>query len=353
MRITPRVAALAGSLALAGCSPAPSRPEAPLVRVVTVGSAEGRPIAYTGVVRARIESDLGFRVGGKIVERLVDPGQRVRAGQPLMRLDPTDVQLAASAAADRVRAARAEAERASAEERRLSRLLAAGAVSRSAYDAALAASQSASANLSAATSLAREAENQRDYATLVADADGVVEAVQAQPGQVISAGAPVIRLGRAGALEAAVAVPETQVRDLPKTGRARIYGESGAVPARLREVAGAADPLTRTFDARYTLSAANLPLGATVTLELPRPTSAQVAVPLAALHDGGGGPGVWVVTQDNRVRFRGVRISVLGEETAALLPGALASGDRVVALGAHLLREGQAVRVATSRSAAQ
>jgi RND family efflux transporter MFP subunit len=346
--VRPRSAAPLIFLTLAACSAGKAAPPtAPLVRTLVVGQADAAPLRYTGVVRARIESDLGFRVGGKIVERLVDPGQRVRRGQPLMRLDVTDLGLAASAASDRLRAAQAEATRAAAEEARLRRLVEAGAVSRSTYEVALAAAQSASANLSAARAGADEAANQRGYATLLADTDGVVTDVLAQPGQVVSAGAPVVRLARAGDREAAVAVPETQVATLPRVGQAILYGSDRPIAARLREVAGAADPLTRTYDARFTLADAGLPLGATVTVELPRTGASQLAVPLSSLHDGGGGPGVWVV-KAGRVTLRPVQVAALGEETASIAPGALTQGDRIVALGAQLLREGQAVRVATA-----
>jgi len=347
--VRPRSAAPLIFLMLAACgSGQADAPPAPLVRTLVVGQADDAPLRYTGVVRARIESDLGFRVGGKIVERLVDPGQRVRRGQPLMRLDVTDLGLVASAAADRLRAAQAEATRATAEEARLRRLVEAGAVSRSAYEVALAAAQSTRANLAAARAGSDEAANQRGYATLKADADGVVTDVLAQPGQVVSAGAPIVRLARAGEREAAVAVPEVQVASLPRVGRAVLYGSDRPLAARLREVAGAADPSTRTYDARFTLADSGIPLGATVTVELPRPAASRLAVPLSSLHDRGGGPGVWIV-KAGRVSFRPVQVATLGEETASIAPGALTPGDRVVALGAQLLREGQPVRLAASR----
>jgi len=348
--VRPRTAAPLIFLALAACGSKADTSTAPLVRTLVVSQADGAPLRYTGVVRARIESDLGFRVGGKIVERLVDPGQRVRRGQALMRLDVTDLGLAASAAADRLRTAQAEATRATAEEVRLRRLVEAGAVSRSTYEVALAAAQSATANLSAARAGADEAANQRGYATLLADADGVVTDVLAQPGQVVSVGAPIVRLARDGDREAAVAVPEVQVQALPRVGRAILYGSDKPLPARLREVAGAADPLTRTYDARFTVANPDLPLGATVTIELPRAAASRLAVPLSSLHDGGAGPGVWVV-KAGRVTFRRVEVAALGEEAASIAPGPLASGDRIVALGAQLLREGQPVRVAASAAA--
>jgi len=343
----PSVAILAAALTLAACAPKTQTEPAPLVRTLVVGGGERSTQSYTGVVRARTESDLGFRVGGKVVQRLVDPGQHVRRGQVLMRIDATDLQLAASASRDQVRAAEALASQATAEEARQRRLLDAGAVSRSAYDAALASAQSAQASVAAARSGAQQAGNQAAYGVLVADADGVVTEVLAQPGQVVSPGAVVVRLARAGNREAAVAVPETQLASLPRDAQAYLYGSTAPIPARLREVSGVADPLTRTFDARFVLARSELPLGSTVTIELPRATEAEVQVPLTALHDAGRGPGVWVV-RDDQVRFKPVRVVRLGEEAASIATGALSVGDRIVSLGANKLREGQRVRLAAT-----
>lgn len=345
---SPTAAALLAVVALAACGPRTAdAPTPPFVRTVVVGGADASTLRYTGVVRARTESDLGFRVGGKVVQRLVDPGQTVRRGQVLMRIDATDLQLAASASRDQVRSAEAIAAQATAEEARQKRLLDAGAVSRSAYDAALAAAQSAQAAVAAARSGAAQAENQASYGTLVADADGVVTEVLAQPGQVVAPGAVVVRLARAGNREAAVAVPETQLASLPRDAQAYLYGSTAPIPARLREVSGVADPLTRTFDARFVLAQASLPLGSTVTLEVARPTTAEVQVPLTALHDAGRGPGLWVLRGD-QVRFKPVRVVRLGEEAASIAAGSLSAGDRIVSLGANQLREGQRVRLTAS-----
>lgn len=345
----PRSAAILLFLALAGCGPsrADEAADARLVRTALVGGAEAEPIRYTGVVRSRTESDLGFRVGGQIVQRLVDPGQRVRRGQALMRLDAVDLQLAASASRDQLRAAEAQATQAGAEEARQRRLLEAGAVSRASYDVALANARSAQAAAAAARSGASQAGNQAGYGTLYADADGIVTEVLVQPGQVVQAGMVVARMARAGSREAAVAVPETQLAGLPRTGRAFLFGSRDPLSAQLREVAGVADPLTRTFDARFVLGRSDLPLGATVTVELPRATTAELQVPLTALHDRGAGAGVWVVRGD-RVRFRPVRIRRLGEEAAAIEAGSLAAGERIVTLGAHLMREGMRVRTTSA-----
>lgn len=346
-----RVIAAGGvALAVAGCSGGRADPPArpPYVETMLVAAAAGDDARYTGTVRARIEADLGFRVPGKIAERLVDPGARVRRGQPLMRLDPTDLGLAARAAADRLRAAEADATRAATDEARLKGLVEAGATAATTYDAALAAKRSTAANLAAARAQATDAANQRGYALLVADSDGVVTDVLAQPGQVVAAGAPVLRLARAGAREALVAVPEAALPRLPRDARADLYASGARVAARLREVAGSADPLTRTYAARYTLATAPdaAPLGSTVTLALGLGGGeAPVEVPLAALAERGRGASVWVVGADKRVHRRAVRVLGFTAETARLAPGALRSGERVVALGAQLLREGQQVRL--------
>lgn len=344
---------LTGALLLASCGGGGSQSAddaGPLVSSVVVDAADAGVASYTGTVRARIESDLGFRVDGKIAARLVDPGATVRQGQVLMRLDPVDLALAASGAKDRLRAAEADAARASADEARLRDLVAAGAVSASAYDTALAAKRTTAANLSAARSAAATAGNQQGYAALVADSDGVVTEVLAQPGQVVAAGTPVLRLARSGPREALVAVPETARAGLAPVAVAQVYGSAATYPAHLREVAGAADPLTRTYAARYTLDGAGAaaPLGATVSLRLAQATNASggVAVPLGALHDPGSGAGVWVIGKDARVRWRRVQVTALRDEAAVIAVGALRPGERIVALGAQLLRPGQHVRLA-------
>lgn len=348
----PIIATLAGTALLAGCSGSASdQPAEPLVATALAqGEGAGTGDAYTGTIHARTESTLAFRVPGKIVARLVDAGAHVRAGQPLFRLDARDLGLAASAAADKVRAAEADAARTAADEARLRPLVATGAISPSSYDGARAARDAAAATLSAARAAAANAANERGYGVLVADADGVVTEVLAEAGQVVGAGTPVLRLARSGAREALVNVPETALAALPKSAQATVYGRPAPVTATLREVAGAADPLTRTFAARYVLGGApdEAPLGATVTVRLPSTSSGATRVPLAALVDLGAGPGVWVIQPDRSVRFRGARALRLTEEEAFLASGALPPGARIVALGGQLLHAGQKVRLAES-----
>jgi RND family efflux transporter MFP subunit len=316
------------------------------VRVATAGAIDGTEREYTGIVGARVQSDLGFRVGGKVVARLVDAGQVVHRGQPLMRIDPTDYTLAAQASEQAVAAARARAVQTSADELRFRKLIAPGFVSAIDYDQKKAAALAARADLAAAESQARVSRNNAAYTTLVADADGTVAETLAEPGQVVSAGQVVVRLAHSGPREAIIALPETLRPPLGAAAQARTY--SGLVgEARLRQLSDFADPATRTFDARFTLSGApaNAPLGSTVTVRLNVPgQTAAMSVPLGAIYDRGQGAGVWVVSGRGTVSWRQVRLAAVGEETAVVAAG-LEPGERFVALGAHMLHQGEPVRI--------
>lgn len=339
------------ALALSACGDKPAqdpRTLAPIVRTAVVGRAEAQERRFTGVVASRVESDLGFRVDGKVISRLVDAGQTVRRGQPLMRIDPADYALAATAQAGVVEAARARAAQTASEERRYRGLVSAGAISALAYDQAKAAADAAEAQLEAAEAQARVSRNAEAYTTLVADADGVVAETLAEPGQVVAAGQPVVRLAHAGSREAAITLPETLRPALGSTARALVFDGGVESPARLRLLSDAADPLTRTFEARYVLSgpAAAAPLGATVTILIPASRGgSDLQIPIGAIHDAGKGPGVWVVApKTSTVTWRPVKLAGVGDETATVSAG-LATGERFVALGAHLLHQGQHVRV--------
>lgn len=335
---------------LAGCgrSYADPRTEPPLVRTATAGEAEGTNREFTGIIGARVQSDLAFRVGGKVVARLVDAGQVVREGQPLMRIDPTDYALAAQASAGAASAIRARAAQTSADEARYRDLVAAGAISASAYDQAKAAALAARAELSSAESQARVSRNNAYYTVLVADADGTVAETLAEPGQVVGAGQTVVRLAHSGPREAVVALPETLRPPLGAIAQARTY--SGLLgDARLRQLSDAADPVTRTFDARFVLAGApaTAPLGSTITVRLNVPgQTAAMSVPLGAIYDRGQGPGVWIIVGEGspKVSWRPVRLAAVGEESAIVAAG-LQSGQRFVALGAHMLHQGEAVRI--------
>lgn len=336
-------------LGLAACSH-PAAPPEPLTKVAwfTAETAVTGQSAFTGVVHARTESNLGFRVAGKIVERLVDPGQTVRKGQPLMRIDPVDYDLAAGAAHAAVQAAQARQVQAVAEEARLRKLLVSGAVSTQAHEQAKAAADSAIAQTQAEQARARQTDHQRDYAVLLADMDGVVLEVPSDAGQVVAAGQTVVRLARQGAREALVYLPETALALARRPASAALYSDAGqSFPATLRELAAVADPQTRTYLARYTLGgdAAQAPLGATVTVRMDSGATPQIGVPVSALVDQGRGTGVWVIDSKNStVSLRAVTVAQLGEEQARVSQG-LAPGERAVAFGGHLLKSGQKVEL--------
>lgn len=349
------------SFALAACGEghvADPRTEAPLVRTTAVQPAPGASRSFTGVVSARVQSDLGFRVQGKVIERLVDIGQTVKRGQPLMRIDPVDLGLQARSQQQLVDAAQARATQAADDEARYRGLVAAGAVSVSTYEQLKAAADSAKAQLAAAKAQADVANNASGYAVLLADADGVIVDTLAEPGQVVTAGQIVVRLAHAGPREAVVQLPETLRPASGSVAQARLYGTDGkTVPATLRQLSDSADRLTRTFEARYVLGGAlsDAPLGATVTLNLARDTAQSASVlevPVGALFDPGTGTGVWTIAgSPAHASWHKVHITALGTETA-VVTGDLREGEQVVALGAQLLHEGEKVRLLDDRIAA-
>ncbi len=348
-------AGAAGFVALSLSSPqagpvSDPRQEAPLVRVTKIAPVKGVERGFTGLVEARVQSNVGFRVPGKIVERLVDVGQQVKAGQPLMRIDDTDLRLALTAKRNAAAAARAVLVQASADEKRYAALVKGGlAATPQRYEQAKAALDTAQAQLDAAEAEADVAENEATYSTLTAGADGTIVATSGEPGQVVAAGQTVIQLAHAGPREAVVALPETIRPALDSLAKASVYG-SDAEPgtARLRQISDAADPQTRTYEARYVLDgpAASAPLGATVTITIAngddRPS---VSVPIGAVLNDGVRTGVWVLDRtSSTVRFAPVQIRRLGNEYATVT--GIALGADVVALGAHLLKDGAAVRTA-------
>jgi len=341
---------------LAACSDATSsstdpRLQPPLVRIETVESSVQSERSFTGIVAAHVQSDLGFRVPGKVLGRLVDAGQTVKRGQALMRIDPTDLRLAMRAHEEAVAAAKARARQAANDEARYRHLVAVGFVSASAYDKVNAAAEAAGAELKAAEARADVARNETSYAVLLADADGVVVETLAEPGQVVNAGQVVVRVAHAGRREALIELPETLRPAIGSAGRATLYGSGLTGPAKLRQLSDAANRLTRTFEARYVLEGtlADAPLGSTISIQIPNGRSAPaLQVPIGAIFDPGKGPGVWLVQGETpRVTWRAVQIAGLSGEAASVI-GDLKAGDRVVALGAHLLREGQHVRLAQS-----
>jgi RND family efflux transporter MFP subunit len=323
------------------------RQEPPIVRLVTATRVTGTERGFTGIIGARVQSNLGFRVAGKIVERLVNAGQQVKAGQPLMRIDETDLRLAVTAKRNAVAAVRASVVQTEADEQRYAKLVSNGWASRQRYEQAKAALDTAEAQLATAEADARVSENEATYSVLVADADGTVVETLGEPGQVVAAGQTVVRIAKAGPREAVVALPETIRPTIGSVAEASVYGADGRrYTAHLRQLSDAADAQTRTYEARYVLDgeAAAAPLGATVTIRLASQASQpEVQVPLGAVLDDGRNTGVWVLdSATSTVRFRPIKLVRLSGETAVI--SGLSSGEPIVSLGAHLLREGARVR---------
>lgn len=320
---------------LAACGEAPPPPAVvPLVKTLTVGAGGGAASrGYSGEVRARHETTLAFRVGGKLVERLVDVGAQVKAGQPLARLDAADLALQAS---------QAEAQRAlaAADARRYRDLRARNFVSQSALDARETA-------LEAAAAQAALARNQAAYAVLRADRAGVIAQVLAEPGQVVGAGQTVFRLAQSGETEVAIAVPETQLAGLRPGMAAEVtlFTGQAPLPGRLRELSPVADPATRTYAARVTLldGRGAAALGMTATVRFAQPREMGLTIPLAALFQQGSDHAVWIIGADHTVGLRAVQVAGYSDD-GALIGGGLQAGERIAAAGVHKLTAGQSVR---------
>jgi RND family efflux transporter MFP subunit len=330
------------------------RLEPPFVKVADAVNAGGAQRGFTGSVGARVQSNLGFRVPGKIVERLVDVGQQVKLGQSLMRIDENDLRLAVTAKQNAAVAARAALVQATADEKRYASLIQSGFATHQRYEQAKAVFDSAVAQVAATEAEARVAENEAAYSILTADADGTVVETLGEPGQVVAAGQTVIRLAHAGPREAIVSLPETVRPRIGALAQASVYGTGQRrwSPARLRQLSDAADPQTRTYEARYVLDgdAAQAPLGATVTIRIASSeTAPEVEVPVGAIYDNGNKVGVWVVDRATfTVNFRPVTVRRLGDETASL--SGLQVGESVVALGAHMLRDGASIRTTLAKA---
>jgi RND family efflux transporter MFP subunit len=360
MRNAHSLAAAAAALLLGACGNG-EKAQDPVRPVLAMTVAPGAPVTrevYSGEMRARVETDLGFRIGGKLAARLVDAGARVRKGQPLARLDPDDAKHAADSARAQLASAESDFALARAELERYADLLAKKFISQSAFDARQNAFNSARARVDQARSQAAIAENQTGYTTLVADADGVVISVSAESGQVVAAGQAVLRLARAGEMEVVISAPEGQVARF-KPGQEvliRLWADPAvAFPGRVREIAGGADPVTRTFAVRVSAPAVpeGVHVGMTANVALrPEASASLIVVPLTALDRERAEAAVWVVdAKTSRVQRRPVTLGQFREDGATVLSG-LAAGDIVVTAGVHKLRPDQPVRLAGDASAA-
>ena len=350
MKPIPFPALLVVVLLLAGCSPPPAAP--PVTRAVlvrTLGVETGAPQfqVYSGEIRARFESELAFRVGGKLLERKVDTGALVVAGQVLARLDPQDARLAAGAATAQVAAAEAEASLARVELQRTEALLQRNFVSASALDLRRSALDAAEARLRQARAQAGSAANQQAYTELVADSAGVITEIATEAGQVVAAGQKVMRLARPGEREVLVHVPESRVQQLAVGSTAMVslwMAPERSLPATVREVSPAADRATRTYAVRVSIADGDdLPLGATASVALPDNAPQQFSLPLAAVTQRAGQATVWLVGDNDQLVTQVVEIVSLRED-AAVLGSTLPAGARIVVAGVHRLVEGETVR---------
>lgn len=365
------IAAAAGAalLALAACSRQEAAPE-PIraVRTMTVGSASAGASGaheYAAEVRARTESRLGFRVGGKVLERKVNVGDAVRAGQVLARLDAQDLKLGWEAARAGAQAAEVQAAQAAADLRRFQDLQQKGFISTAELERRESSFKAAQAQWDQAKAQANVQINQAGYTALVADAAGVVTATMGEPGMVVAAGAPIVQVALDGPVDAAFAVPEDRIGPLRallgKPGAIKVRpwsgsGENGQpLAATLREVAAAADPATRTFAAKADLGRSTLRLGQTVTVLVDRPTLSGIArLPLAAVLEQQGKPAVWLLDSAS-MTVKLQPIAVAGAEgNEVIVAGGLTAGQEVVTAGVHVLTPGQKVkRYATGPAAAR
>lgn len=353
--IASRTALAAACALLAACSgpPAPVAAVKP-VFVTTVSQASlGQARAFTSVVRARVETELGFRTGGKVTERLVEVGDLVKAGQPLARLDPADYQLAMRAAADQVQAASVDAQQAASDEARFGRLLADGSVGAADHERQKARADAAAARLDQARRQLDLARNREGYATLVAPYAGVVTALRFELGQVVTEGLPVLSLARDGEREIVADLPEEWVGRVRTLAASATPWHDAKSPLQLvlREVSPLATAQGRTFRVRYAATPQSraqvsaLPLGSTMQLNLSGPPvgPAATVLPVTALVKASGAAGVWMLdAKGSGLVFKPVQ--VVGTDDAWVRVTGLTAGSQVVSIGAQKLDAGITVR---------
>jgi RND family efflux transporter MFP subunit len=345
------VAALGASLMLAACqaetAPAPkSERPVQVQRVMFETGVSARE--FVGVVRARYETDLGFRVGGKIITRVVNVGDRVRIGDVIARLDARDLQLQVESAEAELAAATSSLSQAAADLQRYATLKARGYAAIADFDRKQAANDEAEGRLTRARRALDLARNQFAYAELKSDADGVITATLAEPGQVVAIGQAVARLAHQGEKEAVVSLPETRLGEAQQAkATVRLWSDRDrSFQARLRELSPQADPATRTFAARFTILDADdsVAFGMTATVKLERERETPVArLPLAAVLNRGTGPTVYVVDDNGALVLRPVTVASFTGD-AALVTGGISNGDRIVTLGVQTLEAGLRVR---------
>lgn len=339
---------------LLACQPAPPAEEpVRAVRTLTVqAGSTALSHEYAAEIRARTESRLGFRVGGKLVKRYANLGDTVKAGQALAQIDGSDLKLGQDAARSALTSAEAQLAFSEAEFKRYKDLREQGFISGLELERREAGLKAARSQAEQARAQAGVQNNQAGYAVLSADASGVVTAIEAEPGAVLAAGTPVLRLAHDGPRDAVFSVPEDRANAMrtllgkPGALRLRAWGSADTtVPATVREVAGAADPVTRTFLVKADIGATNLRLGQTATVLLDTPVVAGVVkLPLPAVFEQGGKSHVWLVDRTS-MTVRAQPVNLAGAEgNLVVVAGGLAAGQAVVTAGVHALTPGQKVR---------
>jgi RND family efflux transporter MFP subunit len=343
--------ALAGCNELAAEKAAPARP----VLVATVHyEAESPERSFVGTIRPRIETDMGFRVPGKVAKRLVEVGQTVDVGQPLATLDEVDLKLQAEQADAEFHAATGVLAQAAAAETRAKDLRVKGWTTDAQLDQAKAAADEARARLNRAERSVDLTKNSLSYATLVADTRGVVTATLIDAGQVVASGQTAIRVARFAEKEAVVAIPETLVgRAKDGVATVSLWSEPNKkYAAKLREIAPAADPATRTYLAKFSLPDAGdtVSLGMTATLTLSDPATTRVArLPLSALFSESNEPSLYLVDDKGDVTLKPVAVKSY-ESNDVVISAGVDEGAKVVTLGVQKLDPSQKVRVVSSLS---
>jgi len=349
--------ALAGVAVLAACSKTePAAEPVRAVRTLTVANgAAGGTREYAAEIRARTESKLGFRVGGKITRRTANVGDTVKAGQVLAQLDPQDLKLAQESARAALAAAQTNLELANADYKRYKDLRDQGFISSAELERRDTALKSAQAQFDQARAQAGVQGNQAAYAALVADSNGVITGVDAEPGMVVAAGTSVVRLAQDGPRDVVFSVPEDHVSDLralarkPGALKVRLWGSTDAVSASIREVAAAADAATRTFQIKADIGDLPARLGqtATVLIELPQQSNV-VRLPLSAVTELQGRTSVWLVDKNAQgvlsVKAQPIQVAGADGNTVVVAAG-LAPGQVVVTAGVHVLSPGQQVKM--------
>lgn len=320
------------------------------VRVIALSGAQTiKSIELSGEVRPRIESRLGFQVGGRLAERRVDLGQRVKAGDVLARIDPSDLKLQESAARSQLAAARTESEQAAIDYRRALDLRSKNFVSQAEVDRRKAGLDAAQARVDALQSQLSVQTNQARYTDLLAPVDGFITGLDVEVGQVVGPGVPVLRLAASRDIEVAVSIPEGRLQEVRDMGRAtiRFWTEGQRVTARLREISSMADPLTRSFQARLSLESVpdgiRYGMSATALFERKQNTDG-FKIPLTALFAEEGKSWVFVLDEkEGKVN----RINIIPHDVDGnqfVIREGLSDGQLVVVAGTHLLKDGQAAR---------